>query len=245
MKDIVKKYLKIINDNGTIITVAAGVVPLFVSLTMAMYFSHGNMALANYLIQEVGIFQIWSSALVLVAFTVVQVGLIVLVFSPARQRKIEKYVGNVGTILIMALSFVIVPLVTFLGPVIGYLFGWATIKFTPKIASKIKANAKTSFRKMYVILAVVVLYIGIVSYPLIPPSELSLKDNSKQTVIVLSHKNNEYLVMDTTSRGISKIRDDAVKSEKLCQKQTSTSWYSWTLIAIVTHLSHKDILPSC
>lgn len=245
MKDLIKKYLKIINDNGTIITIAAGVVPLMVALIMAMYFSRGNMALANYLIQEVGIFQIWSSALVLVAFSLLQVALVLLVFSTERQQQLEKYVGGVGRTLVIALSFVIVPLITFLGPVIGNLFGWMTIKFTPKLAKKIATNAQANYRKMYIVIATVVLYLGIIAYPLIPPSELTLKDNKKQTVIVLSHKDNGYLVMDTKTRGLSKIQQEDVTNEKICESKSSAIWYLGTLVSVINHLSHHDILPVC
>ena len=193
---------------------------------MAIYFADGDYTAANFLIQQVGVVDIWLTGLIAGLSALLMIAMLYIIIEGWSKIRHHNWPVVIGLGLLTGIGIGVIPA--------AYLVGWiggvilSHLVFRPLLKSKLEkvnkkrvstyaANLREGIIRTYVgIVAILALYTAISTYPASLISILSMTNHSKLYTYILTTKDNYYIADDSKTNKILYINKSKVEDISLC-----------------------------
>lgn len=230
----IKKWIE---RNHQVITLAATFGPFLVAALMVIYYTRGDLYMANTVLQEVGIVQIWSTGILSLVYLILQMVLVFIILNNYRNTQEKSWLKVVLTGFLGGIALVILPWFVFIAALLGVIVGWAILKF--KKPTNTQSHAAS--RIIFICIAFTCLYTSLTSYPQVAATKVTLINNKTHVVSVLARKESYFFVENHKTHELQYIDVKDIKSIETCHDKYSPR--NQTLASFITR--RQDLALGC
>lgn len=220
-KPKIDSFIKLLNQNSGILAFGTAVLGFAVAYAQVIILSHGQTHIANYVITQVGLTQLWMNSLIIIAGAAINSTIFSLV---AKHRgDLATPYGWPGSMVILGVSLVIFPLIYIFALIPATLIGYLLVRFTRKSDAKKRLAIKKSLGRS-VFLSYITL--GIFFYPNLPLHSVELKNESIVKSYVIAEKEDYLVVISNKPKKIQEIQKKDIIQTQLCSEHKPWPFYN-------------------
>lgn len=233
------RLLKILSKHAGVISISIAMLGLVVAYMQSLYFAHGNVIVANYIVTEVGVPVLWSGALIVALVLIFKLTLLfVLIYTDKKSvvfaLALIVFASTLAffTILDLMLYLIAIPLV--------YI-----IKNTSSKASRQqKSLTHNELTLNYILVGLSILLFSVNNFPVQPASVIEYKNNQKIVASVVADKNNYIVAVQKDPNRILKLEKEFVNNYYPCER-TELIYLLMHKPIMDAYKDQEDILNIC